>query len=225
MKKTVLGILALLVVGYIVFDKIGDKATSKEFFADQARKDSINKVLLATHVQDSIKKDSANKVLLVYKEQAEYLKSHAKVIIKYIDSSKASIDTYNDRQTLSFYNDRYKNVDTIINPLSLSQPVLILAAKDLVELDGTKDLVIIKDSLIDTHEKSISTLQFKDSISTKQIFTLRTVINNQEGQLKDFRYEVGRLNNVVKVQQFKNKITKIGAGIVVGGLVYLMIAK
>ena len=225
MKKTILLIVAVLLIGYIIFDKIGDEATSKEFFTDQARKDNINKDLLATHVQDSIKKDSTNKVLLVYKEQAEYLKSHAKVIIKYIDSSKASIDTYNDQQTKSFYNNRYKNIDTITNPLSLSRLVLISAAKDLVELDGTKDLVIIKDSLINTHEKSISTLYFKDSISTKQIFTLRTVINNQEGQLKEFKYEVGRLNNVVKTQQFKNKITKIGAGLIVSGLVYLMVAK
>jgi len=225
MKKAILLIVAVLVAGYIIFDKIGDKATSKEFFADQARRDNINKDLLAIHVQDSIKKDSTNEVLLVYKERAEYLKSHAKVIVKYIDSSKASIDTYNDHQIISFYNNRYKNIDTITNPLPLSQLVLISAAKDLVELDGTKDLVIIKDSLINTHEKSISTLHFKDSISTKQIFTLRTVINNQEGQLKDSRYEVGRLNNVVKKQEFKNKFTKIGAGLIVGGLVYLMAAK
>jgi hypothetical protein len=225
MKKTILLIVAVLVAGYIIFDKISDQTTSKEFFADQARKDSINKTLLATHIQDSIKKDSANKVLLVYKEQAEYLKSHAKVIVKYIDSSKATIDTYNDQQTKSFYNNRYKNVDTTINPLFLSHPVLIAAAKDLVELDGTKSLLINSDSLNKNYESQISTYHFKDSISTKQIFTLRTVITNQEGQLKDFRYEVGRLNNVVKKQQFKNKITKIGAVIVVGGLVHLMIAK
>ena len=31
MKKAVLGILALLVVGYIVFDKIRDAGLSKEF--------------------------------------------------------------------------------------------------------------------------------------------------------------------------------------------------
>jgi hypothetical protein len=48
---------------------------------------------------------------------------------------------------------------------------------------------------------------------------------NQDVQIKDWKNQYQQLYITNQKLNFKNKITKIGAGVVVGGLVYLMIAK
>ena len=50
-------------------------------------------------------------------------------------------------------------------------------------------------------------------------------MTNQETQIKDWKNQYQTLYLQNQKLKFKNKITKIGAGIVVGGLVYLMVAK
>jgi hypothetical protein len=48
---------------------------------------------------------------------------------------------------------------------------------------------------------------------------------NQDTQIKDWKNQYNNLYLANQKLKMKNKFTKIGAGIVVGGLVYLMIAK
>jgi hypothetical protein len=48
---------------------------------------------------------------------------------------------------------------------------------------------------------------------------------NQDVQIKDWKYQFNALQLQNAKLKAKNKFTKIGAGLVVGGLVYLMVAK
>jgi hypothetical protein len=224
MKKIVLGILAILIIAYIIFDKVGDAGLSKEF---KAKQDSL------AHAVDSMKLDiakddavidSLNQVDDVLKDKLVHQKTKVIKITNWVDSSKSKIDTYTEHELVSSFNKRYLT-DTVTNPLPVAQPVLVSAAKDLVELDGARQIIVLKDSSIATLETKVS---LKDTVISKYVKkegTYKNIMTNQETQIKDWKYQYNSLYLANQKLKFKNKLTKIGAGIVVGGLVYLMIAK
>jgi len=145
MKKAVLLILAVIVGAYIIFDKISDAGLSKEFLQ---RQDSlVNAVdsMKLTLALDSAKIDSLNQIDEELQDKLAYTKSHVKTVTKFVDSSKAAVDTYNEKELITFFNNRYPK-DTTTNKLPLAQPVLVSTAKDLAKLDGAKKIITIKDS-------------------------------------------------------------------------------
>ena len=224
MKKIVLGILVFLVAAYIIFDKIGDAGLSKEFTQKQdslvAAVDSMKTEILAKDAEI----DSLEFVDETLTYQVEHQKAKVIRIDHWIDSSKAKIDTYTEHELVSSFNNRYPK-DTVTNPLPLAQPVLVSAAKDLVELDGVKQQLKVKDTIINLAESRITT---KDSIISKYVSkenTYRNIMVNQYTQIKDWKTQYNQLYLTNQKLKMKGKFTKIGAGIVVGGLVYLMIAK
>ena len=224
MKKAVLGILALLVVGYIVFDKIRDAGLSKEFLTKQ---DSLVQAVDSMKL-DIVEKDKAIDSLVVVDVQLQdklaYAKSHVKTVTKYIDSSKTAIDNFTEHQLITSFNTRYPK-DTVTNPLPVAQPVLVAAAKDLVELDGAKQIITIKDSVIALTEARVTGKDSVISVYVKKEGTYKNIMFNQDTQIKDWKNQYNNLYLANQKLKMKNKFTKIGAGIVVGGLVYLMIAK
>jgi len=224
MKKIVLGILALLVVGYIVLDKIGDAGLSKEFTQKQ---DSLVQAVDSMKL-DIVEKDKAIDSLVVVDVQLQdklaYAKSHVKTVTKYVDSSKTAIDNYNEQELITSFNTRYPK-DTVTNPLPVAQPVLVAAAKDLVELDGAKQIITIKDSVIALTEARVTGKDSVISVYVKKEGTYKNIMFNQDTQIKDWKNQYNNLYLANQKLKMKNKFTKIGAGIVVGGLVYLMIAK
>jgi hypothetical protein len=224
MKKAVLVVLALLVVGYIVFDKIEDAGLSKEFLTKQ---DSLVQAVDSMKL-DIVEKDKAIDSLVVVDVQLQDKLAHAKgkviKVVQYVDSSKTAIDTYNEKELVTFFNNRYPK-DTVTNKLPIAQPVLTYVAKDLVELDGAKQIIIFKDSVIALTEARVTG---KDSVITlfvKKEGTYKNIMFNQDTQIKDWKNQYNNLYLANQKLKMKNKFTKIGAGIVVGGLVYLMIAK
>jgi len=224
MKKAVLGILALLVVGYIVFDKIGDAGLSKEFLTKQDSLVHAVDSMKLTLAVDSAKIDSLNKVDLALIDQVAHAKGKVKIVTKFIDSSKLAIDNFTEHQLITSFNTRYPK-DTITNPLPLAQPVLVAAAKDLVELDGAKKIITIKDSVISLTESRVAGKDSVISVYVKKEGTYKNIMFNQDTQIKDWKNQYNNLYLANQKLKMKNKFTKIGAGIVVGGLVYLMIAK
>jgi mitochondrial fission protein ELM1 len=102
---------------------------------------------------------------------------------------------------------------------------LVAAAKDLVELDGAKQIITIKDSVIALTEARITGKDSVITVFTKKENTYKNIMFNQDVQIKDWKNQYNQIYLQNQSLKFKNKITKIGAGIVVGGLVYLMIAK
>jgi hypothetical protein len=224
MKKAILLIVAVLVAGYIIFDKIGDIGLTKEFTQKQ---DSL--VAAVDSMRLDIEKDNAvidslNYLDAVLTVKLDIAKKNVKVITKFVDSSKTAIDNYTEHQLITSFNTRYPK-DTVTNPLPLAQPVLVAAAKDLAELDGAKQIIVIKDSVIALTESRVSGKDSVIAVFVKKENTYRNMLSNQDTQIKDWKYQFNTLQLQNAKLKAKNKFTKIGAGLVVGGLVYLMVAK
>jgi len=224
MKKIVLGVLVFLVAAYIIFDKIGDAGLSKEFLAKQDSLAHAVDSMKLTLAVDSARIDSLNLVDNMLSFKVAYMKDHVKTVTKFVDSSKAAVDTYSEKELVTFFNKRYPK-DTTTNKLPLAQPVLVSTAKDLAELDGAKHIITIKDSVIALTEARVSGKDSVIAVYIKKEGTYKNIMTNQDTQIKDWKNQYQSLYLTNQKLKFKNKITKIGAGVVVGGLVYLMIAK
>jgi len=156
--------------------------------------------------------------------QLEEAKGKVKVITKWIDSSKKKVDTYTEQELVSSFNKRYPT-DTITNPLPLAQPVLVSAAKDLIELDGVKEEIIIKNDIITLNEQRIVGKDSVISLYTQKETNYKNIVNNQETQIKDWKFQYNALQLENHKLKIKNKFVKIGAGIVIGGLTYTILKK
>jgi len=224
MKKYILPIILVLILLWLAFDKVSNVGLTEEF---KTKQDSL------VHAVDSMKLeiakddaaiDSLNQVEDELKDKLAHQKTKVIKIVETIEIEKNNVDSYTEQELISSLNRRYPK-DTVTNPLPVAQPVLVSAAKDLVELDGAKQIIIVKDSAINTLESQVS---LKDTVISKYVSkekSFRNIMMNQETQIKDwkFQYNVLQLENA-KLKA-KNKFTKIGAGLIAGGLIYLMIAK
>ena len=224
MKKLIFPLVIVALLFWVFVDKCNYSSLSSDF---KAKQDSLVQAV------DSLQNDLHQKDLeisalneLDYDLQIKLDNAKAKVIIvnKWVDSSKGKIDTYSEKELVSSFNQRYP-ADTVTNPLPLAQPVLVLAAKDLVELDGAKVELAIKDSIIVLDEERIAN---KDSVITLQVkkeLNYNNIVVNQELQIKDWKFQFNKIQLENHKLKIKNKFTKLAAGIVIGGLTYLIISK
>jgi hypothetical protein len=224
MKKLIFPLVIVVLLFWIFADKCNYSSLSKDF---KVKQDSL--VQAVDSLQTEIAKNDSVIVVLNeldnnLREQLDTQKDKIKTIVKYVEVEKNKIDTYTEHELISSFNQRYPT-DTITNPLPLAQPVLISAAKDLVELDGAKIELIVKDDIIALNEERIAT---KDSVITLQVkkeLNYNNIVSNQQIQIGDWKqqYSVLRIEN--HKLKIKNKFTKLAAGIVIGGLTYLIISK
>jgi hypothetical protein len=224
MKKYILPIIIILVLLWLAFDKVSNIGLTEEF---KVKQDSL--VATVDSMRLDIEKDNAiidslNYLDAVLTVKLDIAKKNVKVITKYIDSSKSAIDNYTEHQLVTSFNTRYP-ADTTTNPLPVAQPVLVAAAKDLVELDGTKQIIIVKDSVIALTEARVTGKDSVIAVFVKKENTYKNMLFNQDTQIKDWKYQFNALQLQNTKLKAKNKFTKIGAGLIVGGLVYLMVAK
>ena len=224
MKKYILPIVIILVLLWLAFDKVSNIGLTEEF---KVKQDSL--VATVDSMKLDIIKDNAIIDSLEYVDQAltvklDIAKKNVKIITKYIDSSKSAIDSYTEHQLITSFNTRYPT-DTVTNPLPVAQPVLVAAAKDLVELDGTKQIITIKDSVIALTESRVAGKDSVIAVFVKKEGTYKNIMFNQDTQIKDWKFQYNALQLQNAKLKAKNKFTKIGAGLIVGGLVYLMVAK
>jgi hypothetical protein len=224
MKKYILSVILLLIILWFAFDKVTNIGLTSEF---KAKQDSLVKAVdsmqLVIAKEDAVI-DSLNYVDNILSDKLAHQKTKVIKVVETIEIEKNKIDNLQEHQLVSFYNTRYPK-DTITNPLPLAQPVLVSAAKDLVELDGAKQIIVLKDSSIATLETKVSN---KDSVISKYISketTYKNIMNNQQTQIKDWKFQYNTLQLENTKLKAKNKFTKIGAGLITGGLIYLMLAK
>ena len=222
MKKYILIVVAILILGWLVFDKVKNVGLTEEFVAKQ---DSL------VHAVDSLQEDNHQKEIQIHaleeldydlELQLEEAKGKVKVITKWVDSSKKKVDTWNEQELVSSFNKRYPT-DTVTNPLPLSQPVLVSAAKDLIELDGAKEEIIVKNDIIALNEQRIVGKDSVISLYVAKEFNYKNIVNNQQIQIDDWKKEY----NTIKIQNTKLKVQarlgKIGAGLAIAGLTFLLI--
>ena len=209
---------------WLAFDKVSNIGLTEEF---KVKQDSL--VATVDSMKLDIIKDNAIIDSLVYVDQAltvklDIAKKNVKIITKFVDSSKLAIDSYTEHQLITSFNNRYP-ADTVTNPLPVAQPVLVAAAKDLVELDGAKQIITIKDSVIALTESRVAGKDSVIAVFVKKEGTYKNIMFNQDTQIKDWKFQYNALQLQNAKLKAKNKFTKIGAGLIVGGLVYLMVAK
>lgn len=223
MVKKILLVAGLAFIGYCLFN-LGSIRVSSDFKSKLDSLDKVNDSLYAENAKD----DKAIAELKIQDSILDYTVKHqkAKVVIvdHWIDSSKGKIDTYTEHELVSSFNKRYPK-DTVTNPLPLAQPVLVSTAKDLVELDGTKVKLVIKDSIIAIQESRIT---LKDS--TIVLFQgkegrYKSIISNQDLKIAEWSKQYNNLWLEHKKLQTKSKLTRIGAGVIIGGLIYMTVAK
>lgn len=221
MKKLIFPLVVVALLFWVFADKCKYDGLTEEFVAKQ---DSLVKAV------DSLVEDNHQKDLQIgalehadydLRNELEEAKGKVKVITKWVDSSKGKVDTYSEAELISSFNQRYP-VDTVTNPLPLAQPVLVSAAKDLIELDGAKQILVVKDSIISLNEKRIVG---KDSVIALYVgkeTNYKSIVNNQQIQIADWKDQYKQIQLQNKKLKIQNKFTKIGTGIVIGGLVFLL---
>jgi hypothetical protein len=224
MKKYILPVILLLFILWLAFDKVTNIGLTSEF---KAKQDSLVKAVdsmqLVIAKEDAVI-DSLNYVDNVLSDKLAHQKTKVIKIIETIEVEKNNIDSYSEHELVSSLNKRYPK-DTVTNPLPVAQPVLVSAAKDLVELDGAKQIIVLKDSSIAALEERVTN---KDSVISKYVSketTYKNIMNNQQTQIKDWKFQFNTLQLENSKLKAKNKFTKIGAGLITGGLIYLMLAK
>jgi peptidoglycan hydrolase CwlO-like protein len=224
MKKYILPIILILLLLWLVFDKVSNIGLTSEFKSKQdSLVHAVDSMQLVIAKEDA-EIDSLDVVAIELQYKIDHQKAKVKTIVEYIEVEKNNIDGFSNPELVSSFNKRYP-VDTITTPLLVAQPVLVSAAKDLVELDGAKQIIVLKDSSINTLEEKLT---IKDSVITKYVSkenTYKNMVANQQTQIKDWKFQYNTLQLENAKLKTKNKFTKIGAGLIAGGLVYLMLVK
>jgi hypothetical protein len=222
--KKVLIIVTIVAVIASLFIGVKSNKDHEQFLKEMAAIDHENDSL-----QLVIKKDDSTILALntldgELMSKLEHQKAKVVVIHDKVFVEKARINTLADHEIVTYFNTRY-SVDTITRLLPLAQPVLVAAAKDLAEFDGAKELITVKDSVIAIQESRIST---KDTIISKYVnkeVNFKKIITNQDTQIQGWKGQYSKLEFENKKLKVQNKFTKVAAGVVVGGLVYMMITK
>jgi len=224
MKKYILPIIIILVLLWLVFDKVSNIGLTEEF---KTKQDSL------VHAVDSMKLeiakddaeiDSLDLVAVELQYKVDHQKTKVIKIVETIEVEKNNVDAYSDPELVTSFNNRYPK-DTISNPLLVAQPVLVSAAKDLVELDGAKQIIVLKDSSIATLEAKVTV---KDSVISKYISKedkFRLILTNKDKEIAGWEGQYQKIELQYNKLKVKSKFQRIGSYIVIGGLAYLMLAK
>ena len=219
----ILAVVSVL-VGSVLFEKCSSNVEHKAFLSQMDSLHKVNDSLQVEIAKDDAAIDSLNYVSETLTDKLAHQKTKVIKIVETIEVEKNNIDNLQEHQLVSFYNTRYP-VDTVTNPLPLAQPVLVSAAKDLVELDGAKQIIVLKDSSIATLETKVAV---KDSVITKYISKedkFRLILTNKDKEIAGWEGQYQKLELQYNKLKVKSKFQRIGSYIVIGGLGYLMLAK
>jgi hypothetical protein len=211
-------------IGSVLFEKCGNGVDQKSFLIKMDSLNKVNDSLNNQIAKDDAVIDSLNEVDAVLSDKLAHQKTKVIKIVETIEIEKNNIDSYNEQELVSSFYKRYPT-DTVSNPLPVAQPVLVSAAKDLVELDGAKQIIVLKDSSIATLETKVS---LKDTVISKYVnkeINYKNIMVNQYNQIQGWEDQYGKLEIQYNKLKVKSKFQRIGSYIVIGGLAYLMLAK
>jgi len=222
MKKLIFPLVIVALLSWISIDKCNYSNLSGDF---KAKQDSLVQTVDSLQVEIA-KSDSIINDLNILDAELNYQVRHQKnkieTVIKYVEVEKNKIDTYSETELVSSFNKRYPT-DTVTNLLPIAQPVLISTAKDLVEFDGVKIELGIKDSIIILDEQRIANKDSIISVQNRKELNYNNIVVNQAIQITDWKFQYSALQLQNQKLKIQNKFVKIGTGIVVGSLVYILI--
>ena len=224
MKKYILPVVLILLLLWLAFDKISNVGLSSEF---KAKQDSlvaaVDSMQLVIAKEDKVI-DSLNQVDIMLTDKLAHQKTKVIKIKEIVEVEVDRVKNLKGEELVSHFNQRYP-ADTVSNLLPVAQPVLSSASQDLAKFDGLKQEVVLKDSSIATLESKVT---LKDSVIVKfqsKENTYKNMVFNQQTQIKDWKFQYNTLQLENSKLKTKNKFTKIGAGLITGGLIYLMLVK
>jgi hypothetical protein len=174
--------------------------------------------------KDDAEIDSLDLVAVELQYKIDHQKAKVIKIKEIVEVEVDRVKNLKGDELVSHFNQRYP-ADTVSNLLPVAQPVLSSASQDLAKFDGLKQEVVLKDSSIATLESKVT---LKDSVIVKfqsKENTYKNIMNNQNTQIKDWKFQYNTLQLENTKLKTKNKFTKIGAGLITGGLIYLMLVK
>jgi len=222
MKK--LAIILSLIATLIAFGLGSNYIATKGF---QAKLDSLDKVNDSLYAENT-KDDAIIADLKIQDSILQYAVDHQKtkiVTIKVeVESKQNEVDTYDEHQIVDFYYNRYPK-DTITNRIKIAQPVLVTAAKDLVAYDGAIKEIILKDSIINIQASRIGLKDSTIVLFQSKEGRYKSIIGNQDLKIAEWSKQYNDLYLQHNKMLIKNKIVRIGTGVIIGGLVYMTIAK
>jgi len=224
MKKYILPIILILILLWLAFDKVSNIGLTEEF---KTKQDSLVHAVDSMQLEiakDDAEIDSLDIVAVELQYRVDHQKAKVVKIKEIIEIEKNNIDSYSEQELISSLNKRYPK-DTVTNPLPVAQPVLVSVAKDLVELDGAKQIIVLKDSSINTLEGKVV---IKDSIIGKYAnkeLNYKNIILNKDKEITGWEGQYQKLELQYNKLKVKSKFQRIGSYIVIGGLAYLMLAK
>jgi hypothetical protein len=221
---TIIFAVVTVLVGSVLFEKCSSNVEHKAFLSQMDSLHKVNDSLQVEIAKDDAAIDSLNYVSEVLTDKLAHQKTKVIKIVETIEVEKNNIDNLQEHQLVSFYNTRYP-ADTVTNPLPVAQPVLVSAAKDLVELDGAKQIIVLKDSSIATLETKVAV---KDSVITKYISKedkFRLILTNKDKEITGWEGQYQKLELQYNKLKVKSKFQRIGSYVIIGGLAYLMLVK
>lgn len=186
----------------------------------QAQNDSLTYEIM----KEDLIIDSLMDVDFALQDKITHQKDRVIVITRYVDSLQKIIDTYSEEQLIASLYQRYP-LDTVTNKLPVAEPVLIAAARDLVELDGAKQTLKVKDSVIALQDFRLS---IKDTIINSYFVkeeNYKQVVSNKNLQLTTWENQYNQLRLENKKLKLKAKVLRIASAAIIGGLTVGLIAK
>ena len=227
MKKVlpiVLFAVITVLIGSVLFEKCNNNVEHKAFLAQVDSLHKVNDSLYNQIAKEDAAIDSLNHVSDVLEDKLAHQKTKVIKIVETIEIEKNNVDSYTEQELISSLNRRYPK-DTVTNPLPVAQPVLVSVAKDLVELDGVKQIIVLKDSSITTLEAKVTV---KDSVIGKYAnkeLNYKNIILNKDKEITGWEGQYQKLELQYNKLKVKSKFQRIGSYVVIGGLAYLMLVK
>lgn len=223
MVKKIGFVLVLAFIGYGLFT-LGDIKGTASFKGKLDSLSRVNDSLTTENEEDSYKIAT----LQVQDSILTYNITHQKAkIIKvkeYVQVQQGIVDDLTSTETVKYFYKRYPE-DTVSDPVVAATPVLKAAAKDLVELDGVREVLPIKDSIIATQESRITLKDSTIGLYINKEGRYKAIIGNKDQAIGEWSKQYDLLNLNYKKMQIRNKFQKIGTYIIIGGLTYTLLAK
>ena len=213
-----------ILVGSVLFEKCGSSVEHKAFLSQMDSLHKVNDSLYSEIAKDDAEIDSLDLVAVELQFKVDHQKAKVIKIVETIEIEKNNVDSYTEQELISSLNRRYPK-DTVTNPLPVAQPVLVGVAKDLVELDGAKQIIVLKDSSINTLEAKVTV---KDSVIGKYAnkeLNYKNIILNKDKEITGWEGQYQKLELQYNKLKVKSKFQRIGSYVVIGGLAYLMLVK
>jgi hypothetical protein len=216
--------IVTILVGSVLFEKCSSNVEHKAFLAQMDSLHKVNDSLYSEINKADAEIDSLDLVAVDLQYKVDHQKTKVIKIVETIEIEKNNVDSYTEQELISSLNRRYPK-DTVTNPLPVAQPVLVSVAKDLVELDGAKQIIVLKDSSIVTLESKVTV---KDSIIGKYVskeLNYKDIILSKDKEIAGWEGQYQKIELQYNKLKVKSKFQRIGSYIVIGGLAYLMLAK